>query len=163
MAVIKYKATDGTWKTITNYTVQPITPVQETGASTSAIMSQDAVTRELAKKADADNVVTKLDTVKAFYDFMTGINEVSSVSNIPVDKHFVLATVSADGSMSFDGALAENRELHIIVKNSGAVAITIALTGTLPDGVSALTIEAGKYGEINAINLKGTMYVRAAN
>ena len=52
MAVLKYKNGDGQFVTLTNYSVQPITPVQTTGDSLSDIMSQKAVTDELEKKVD---------------------------------------------------------------------------------------------------------------
>ena len=59
MAVLKYKNGQGEFVTLTNYTVQPITPVQTTGNSLSDIMSQDAVTRGLNKKANATDVYAK--------------------------------------------------------------------------------------------------------
>lgn len=52
MAVLKFKNQEGEWVTLTNYTVNPIEPVQTTGSSTKDVMSQDAVTKELDKKAD---------------------------------------------------------------------------------------------------------------
>ena len=44
MANIKYRKSDGTYETITNYNVQPLVPVQETGDSVIDVMSQKAVT-----------------------------------------------------------------------------------------------------------------------
>lgn len=52
MAVLKFKNKGGEWVTLTNYTVNPIEPVQTTGSSTKDVMSQNAVTIELDKKAD---------------------------------------------------------------------------------------------------------------
>ena len=52
MAVLKYKGPDGQYVTLTNYTVQPLTPVQTTGASATDIMSQAATTSALNEKAD---------------------------------------------------------------------------------------------------------------
>lgn len=51
MATIKYRTSSGEYRTLTNYSVQPITPVQTTGTSATDIMSQNAVTTELNKKA----------------------------------------------------------------------------------------------------------------
>lgn len=115
-----------------------------------SVMSQKAVTDELTKYA-------------SYYNFMNGVNNVTSVSNIPVDKHFVVATISANGALSFNGTLAANRELHIFVKNNGSADIEVTLSGTTPNGVSTLGIAAGAYGEINVINIGGTNYTRAAN
>ena len=52
MAVLKYKGPDGQYVTLTNYTVQPLTPVQTTGTSATDIMSQAATTNALNEKAD---------------------------------------------------------------------------------------------------------------
>jgi len=53
MAVLKYKNELGNYVPITNYIVQPITPVQQTGSSTTDIMSQNAVTVALNAKANS--------------------------------------------------------------------------------------------------------------
>lgn len=66
MAVIKYKDANGNYVALTNYTVQPITPVQSTGSSTTAIMSQKAVTTELNKKANSADVYTKTEAGNTF-------------------------------------------------------------------------------------------------
>lgn len=66
MSVIKYKNAQGKWVALSNYTVQPIEPVQGTGSSTTAIMSQNAVTTELNKKANSTDVYTKDDANETF-------------------------------------------------------------------------------------------------
>lgn len=66
MAVIKYKDANGNYVALTNYTVQPITPVQSTGSSTTEIMSQKAVTTELNKKANSADVYTKTEAGNTF-------------------------------------------------------------------------------------------------
>lgn len=66
MAVIKYKDANGNYVALTNYTVQPITPVQSTGSSTTEIMSQKAVTTELNKKANSSDVYTKTEAGNTF-------------------------------------------------------------------------------------------------
>ena len=66
MSVLKYKNAEGVWTPIANYTVQPITPVQVTGTSTSDIMSQKAVTDALNTKANSADVYTKTDVDNTF-------------------------------------------------------------------------------------------------
>lgn len=66
MAVIKYKDGNGNYIALTNYTVQPITPVQSTGTSTTEVMSQNAVTTELGKKANSSDVYTKTEANNSF-------------------------------------------------------------------------------------------------
>lgn len=59
MAVIKYKdSQSGQFVALTNYIVQPITPVQTTGSSTTDIMSQKAVTDALGTKANTSDIPT---------------------------------------------------------------------------------------------------------
>lgn len=59
MAILKYKDKDGNFVALSNYTVQPITPVQSTGSSATDIMSQNAVTTALNLKANSSDVYTK--------------------------------------------------------------------------------------------------------
>ena len=59
MAVIKYKSGD-TFVTLTNYTVQPIVPVQTSGTSLTDVMSQKAVSDGLEKKVDNDELDGKI-------------------------------------------------------------------------------------------------------
>lgn len=66
MSVLKYRNATGQYVPLSNYTVQPITPVQATGNSTTAIMSQNAVTVELNKKANSSDVYTKADANSTF-------------------------------------------------------------------------------------------------
>ena len=78
MAVLKYKSGD-TFVTLTNYSVQPIVPVQTTGASLSDVMSQKAVTDELAKKQDASGLTD------AIVDAISDNAEVKSAVNNQVE------------------------------------------------------------------------------
>lgn len=63
MAILKYKKADGSYQTLTNYTVNAPSVVETSGTSTSAVMSQNAVTNELKKytKTDDLNTVLNLD------------------------------------------------------------------------------------------------------
>ena len=67
MANIKYRKSDGTYGVITNYNVQSLVPVQETGESVIDVMSQKAVT----------------DALQVLEDKIKDINpEISDVSNL---------------------------------------------------------------------------------
>lgn len=66
MAILKYKDANGNFVALSNYTVQPITPVQETGSSTTNIMSQNAVTTALNTKANTSDVYSKTDADSVF-------------------------------------------------------------------------------------------------
>jgi len=72
MAVLKYKDENGQFVTLTNYSVQPITPVQTTGTSLSDIMSQKAVTDELNKKVNDSDLNGKIATAISSEDTVKG-------------------------------------------------------------------------------------------
>lgn len=93
---------------------------------------------------------------KIVVDYYNGYNSVTSLASIPVDKRLVVATVSADGTVSLADTMTDGRELHIIINNSGSSSITV----TLPDS-STLDIEGGSFGEVNIIYAGGTQYIRS--
>lgn len=63
MAVLKYKKKDGTYATLTNISVKGVDPVQTTGSSVTDVMSQNAVTVELAGKLAVSDFNTYSGTV----------------------------------------------------------------------------------------------------
>lgn len=69
-------------------------------------------------------------TDKAFLEFLSGKNSVTTLASLPVTKRSVLCTLSAASTLSLDGSLSEGREIHIRVVNSTASAITITLPAT---------------------------------
>lgn len=260
MAVVKYKSKDGSYKTLYNYNINNVPVVQGTGTSTDSVMSQKAVTDELAKyvekpttgteyatqkwvtdqaylqenaltdyatksevNAKADSATTlagygitdaKIEggtitlgnqsltplasdaltgyateswvngelakkagtgvassganglmssTDKGNLDFLFGVNKVSSVSSIAVDKRLVVATISSNGSLGLASTPAAGREIHVIINNTSSSDITI----TIPDNSSyksaigtSLKIKGNSYGEVNIISDGTTMYVR---
>ncbi len=66
MAVLKYKNAQGEYVALVNYSVSPLTPVPTTGTSTTDVMSQNAVTTELNKKANSADVYSKTDANSTF-------------------------------------------------------------------------------------------------
>lgn len=60
--------------------------------------------------------------------------------------------------------LSINQQHHTIIKNDGSDQITIAIpTSGCICTTDSLSIDAGKYGEINALNINGIIYIRTAN
>lgn len=55
MPNIKFKNKNGDYQAISNYNVQPLIPLQDTGESVIDVMSQNAVTQELNKKANTSH------------------------------------------------------------------------------------------------------------
>lgn len=64
MAVVKYKSKDGSYKTLYNYNVNNVPIVQGTGSATDSVMSQKAVTDELAKYVEKPATGTEYATQK---------------------------------------------------------------------------------------------------
>lgn len=81
MAILKYKDANGNFVALSNYTVQPITPVQETGSSTTDIMSQNAVTTALNTKANTSDVYSKTDANSVFLTQESARNTYLSQTN----------------------------------------------------------------------------------
>jgi len=109
-------------------------------------------------------------TAKAETDFLTGSNGTDtnpreSVAGIPVDKRLVRVTISADDSFSLEELPAAGREVHVIVKASADVTISIPSSTSenfyecLNDSTS-MSIASGKYGEINVISDGVKAYIR---
>ena len=180
MAVLKFKNQDGEWVALTNYSVSPIEPVQTTGSSTTAVMSQNAVTVELNKKANTThthtvsqitdlnlgNYATTESVSQAISDatFNNGHNAVSSVTGIPVSKRLVIATISNNGSFTLASTPADGREINVIVHNTSGSDIEI----TMPSGSNyvnmsgdTLTVAGSSYADINVISDGTNMYIRA--
>lgn len=93
MAVLKYKKKDGSYATLTNISVKPIDPVQTTGNSVTDIMSQNAVTVELANKLAVSDFNTYSGTVDTAIsgklstsDFNTYSGNVNTTIGNKVDK-----------------------------------------------------------------------------
>lgn len=81
MAILKYKDANGNFVALSNYTVQPITTVQETGSSTTDIMSQNAVTTALNTKANTSDVYSKTDSDSVFLTQESARNTYLSQTN----------------------------------------------------------------------------------
>ncbi len=109
-------------------------------------------------------------TAKAETDFLTGSNgtdttPLTSVANIPVDKRLVRVNLSGDDNFTLESLPAAGHEIHIIVKATDAVTITIPSSTSenfyecLNDSTS-MNIASGKYGEINVISDGDKAYIR---
>ena len=145
MAVLKYKNENGQFVTLTNYTVQPITPVQTTGTSLSDIMSQKAVSDELNKKVnDSDlngkiaNAISSEDTVK---NAIAGVVEDSPAISGAIN------TVVAD-SIKNNETVNTAVEEAVAAAISGTAAVSAAVESVVDTKLTAYstTSEAdGKY------------------
>lgn len=86
---------------------------------------------------------------------------VSSVQNIPTTYQIVIASISSSQTLTFASFDNYNREIHVIIRNTGSSDITVTLSSSYVLGGDAeLLIEAGKYGEANCVRANGTTFVR---
>ena len=92
MAVLKYKAKNGEYKTLTNISVKGIEPKQTTGTSTTDVMSQNAVTVELAGKATTGEV-------NSLSGVVTGLNATVTAHTASSEIHVTAEDKAAWGDV----------------------------------------------------------------
>lgn len=108
--------------------------------------------------------VTNLNTVKSYYDFVTGFSTVTSITSIPITYRNVEATISAGATIGVASVPAKGRELHVIIKNSGSANITVNLPNTgnyiCTNEDKFIEIYPGLYGEVHLLSNGSKVYVR---
>ena len=87
--------------------------------------------------------------------YFTGYNSVTSLTDIPVDKWLVVASINESATLSLSEEMTDGSELQIIVNNTSTSEITV----TLPNGMT-LTIDSTQRGEIDIIYAGGTYYYK---
>lgn len=108
--------------------------------------------------------VTNLNTVKSYYDFVTGFSTVTAITSIPITYRNVEATISANATIGLASVPAKGRELHVIIKNSGSSTITVTLPNSgnyiCTNEDKYIEIYAGYYGEVHLLSNGSKVYVR---
>lgn len=149
MAVLKYRdPSTGQFVAITNYTVQPVVPVQTTGTSTTDIMSQKAVTDALNLKANSTDITEFFDG--AVYTDGTGTLEGKKVIAF---KHGNVTKVQVDATDFIKDGMVESAEVVTIsgVRNlritwnndSGKTSVTDIPIGDIFDADNYVTKAEG--------------------
>lgn len=86
---------------------------------------------------------------------------VSSLANIPATTQVVIAKISTSQTLTFTSIPSANREIHVLIRNTGSSTITVTLSSSyIIGGDSSFTIDAGKYGEVNCMIIGSEIYVR---
>lgn len=144
---------------------QSLTPLASTALNGYA--TESWVNGELAKKAGtgvassgANGLMSSTD--KGNLDFLFGVNTVTTLANIPVDKRLVVASISS-GSLTLASTPGAGREIHVIIKNTSSsdITVTIPNSGSYNSAIgTSLKIKGNSYGEVNIISDGTTMYVR---
>lgn len=134
MAVLKYKNSQGQFVSLTNYTVQPITPVQTTGDSMSDIMSQKAVTDGLAAKVNNSELDEKIASA------ITSDSSVSGAVENIVDEKLASYSSATEINDALEGK-ADKVHTHIVAD----------ITDFNEGIASAITNDASVSGAINTV------------
>ena len=123
--------------------------------------------------AATDTILSALGKIqKQITDLSTTLNRekssntVTTLAALPITKRLVTATVTAATTMSINAGMAIGEEIHVVVYNNSASAITqtlpssgsyVSLSGT------SITIPSYGYVEINVVRIGESLYlVRAA-
>ena len=144
MPVLKYKNASGNFVALTNYAVQPITPVQTTGSSTTDIMSQNATTVALSTKANASEVYTKTNIDSLIADYFDGAEYTDgtgtmSGKKVIAFKHGNSIKVQVDATPFLKDGMLSNAE----IKNatvSGETVKCLVLTFNTDAGSSSINV-----------------------
>lgn len=100
---------------------------------------------------------------KAKLDFLFGCNSVTTLNNLPIDKHLVIAKVTESQVLKLANSPSAGYEIQVMIENQSSSDITItlsAITGLV--ATPEITIPAKQYGEVNIISgPNSTLYVRA--
>ena len=100
---------------------------------------------------------------KAKLDFLFGCNSVTTLNNLPIDKHLVIAKVKESQVLNLSDSPSAGYEIQVMIENQSSSDITITLSD-IPGLVATpeITIPANQYGEVNIISgPNSTLYVRA--
>lgn len=136
--------------------------VKREGTS-SQYLKADGSTSTLSNASSSDAGLMSAED-KVNLDFLFGVNTVASVSNIPVNKRLVVASISSSATLSIASTPDAGKEIHIIVKNTGSSKITITLNSGLLSSFqdTSFDIEGGAFGEVNIISDGTNVYTRWA-
>ena len=94
-----------------------------------------------------------------------GVNNVTTLASLPISKRLIYATVTAATSISLSSAMEIGDELHIVVYNSSAAAVTQVLPNTgafISMSGSSVSIPSVGHVEINILcHATGSYIIRA--
>ncbi len=99
----------------------------------------------------------------AYTSYVQGVNNITSLTNIPIDKRLVIASISSNESLTLEAIPSVGREIHVIIKNNASsdIAITLPNSGGYVNTLdSVMTVSANSYGEINFISDGNIIYIK---
>lgn len=165
--LVNYDAQDPTYNA-SNIILNNLKTKVATTKGGSTTTEEDDVTINAATTSTAgvmtSTQVTNLNTVKSYYDFVTGFSTVTSITSIPITYRNVVATISSGATIGIASIPAQGRELHVIIKNSGSANITVNLPNSgnyiCTNEDKFIEIYPGLYGEVHILSDGSKVYVR---
>lgn len=157
--------------TVANATTQWYTGTAVTAAGTTSVSGSKAGDFYLntstfnVYKASAANTWTLVGCLKS-EGLPIGSTTATSLASLPTTTNLIVATISANqSSVSISNGvtgLPAGCELHVIVKAAASVQITLPTSGIYVNCSSedTLSLDDGKYGELNFISDGTKIYVR---
>lgn len=86
----------------------------------------------------------------------------TDISKVPTTSQLAVVNTSTSGTFGLASLMQAGTELQVFINNTGSGTITIAIPTTFKsNGTDSISIDSGKYGEINIISDGTNMYLRA--
>ena len=130
-------------------------------ASTKPSYSQSEISNDDHTVKDASYVHTDNNFTAAYKSILdrSGINAVTTLANLPIDKDIIYATLSAATTLSLASALTAGQSLTIVCMPSADITQTLPTTGgfTSMDGDS-ISLVSGKLAEISILCYSTGLY-----
>ena len=125
-------------------------------ATNAAIISADTILVAFGKlQKQITDLSTTVNLYKTEINRNQSSNQVTTLTDLPIDKRLVYASVSAATTLSLSGSIGAGSELHIVVRNNSASTITQTIPNDGGTFISvsgnSISIPAGGYVEINIL------------
>ena len=91
-----------------------------------------------------------INVLLADYEFRTGVNEVFTLSGLPVTKASVVATLAGNSTLSLSGAMKPGQDINIHVVATSALTVTLPVaSGWTQMDDATFDLDTGGVAEIN--------------
>lgn len=151
MGILKYKKPgESTWHRLASMMIKAINVVQEKGESTEDVMSQNAVTSELAKKQDASGMTdyyTKSDT-SGKTEISNALGEKLAISDFNTYSGAVDTAIGSKASQSDLNTLSGTVTAH-----TADTTVHHTSTTSVTSGSSAVITSGGVYEQLDGLKL----------
>lgn len=92
-------------------------------------------------------------------DYYEGVNSVATLSNLPITKKIIKATLSTSSNLTLDGTMSEGQSLHVIAKATAPFRLPIPNSSGWKTPKEMLDIKEGQLVEISIMYIHGVHIV----